>query len=88
MTADEKSRYYEEVGRTLRRGGFEVGGVGDDSLLPVKRQGQPLCRVAEEGVRYHSNDVSRPDRAAALREAVRTVEATAGYDPGIPTFRV
>ncbi len=79
MTAEEKSRYYEEVGRALRRDGFEVEGVSDDGLLPVRWQGKPLCRVAEEGVRYHSDDVSQPDQAAALREAVSTVETTAGY---------
>ncbi len=79
MTAEEKSRYYEEVGRTLRRGGFEVRGVDEEGLLPVRWQGQPLCRVAEEGVRYHADDVSQPDRAAALREVVSTVETTAGY---------
>ncbi len=76
---EEKSRYYEEVGRILRWGGFEVEGMGDDGLLPVRWQGQPLCRVAEEGVRFRSDDVSQPDRAAALREAVCTVETTAGY---------
>ncbi len=79
MTVEGKSRYYQEVGRTLRRGGFEVRGVDEEGLLPVRWQGQPLCRVAEEGVRYRSDDVSQPDRAAALREAVRTVETTAGY---------
>ncbi len=30
MTAEETSRYFEEVGRALRQGGFEVGGVDDD----------------------------------------------------------
>ncbi len=76
---EEKSSFFVEGGRALRRGGFEVEGMGDDGLLPVRWQGQPLCRVAEEGVRYHSDEVSQPDRAAALHEAVRIVEATAGY---------
>lgn len=79
MTAEEKSRYFEEVGRALRRGGFEVGSVDEDGLLPVSWQGQPLCQVAEEGVRYQPGDVSQPDRGAARDEVLRIAETTAGY---------
>jgi len=53
--------------------------MDEDGLLPVRWQGQPLCRVAEENVRYHSDDVSSPEQADALRKAVRTVETTAWY---------
>ncbi len=79
MTAEEKSRYFEEAGRALRRGGFEVGSVDEDGLLPVRWQGQPLCRVDEGDVRYRPDDVSQPDRTDALSEATRIAETTAGY---------
>ncbi len=49
MNAEEKSRYFEEVARNLQRGGFESEGLNGDGLLPVRWQGQPLCRVTAEG---------------------------------------
>ena len=60
MNAEGKSRYFEEVARNLRRGGYEPEAMDDDGLLPVRWQAQPLCRVtAEGGVRYLPDNVQR-----------------------------
>jgi len=79
MTAEEKIRYFDEVGQALRRGGFEVGEVDQEGMLPVEWQGKPLCRVVDESVLYHSDDVSQPDMSAALNEALRITMTTEGY---------
>ncbi len=80
MSAEEKSRYFEEVARNLQRSGFETGGVGDDGLLPVRWQGQPLCTVTTEGgVRYLPDDVQRAAGENAVRQVTDIAKATAQY---------
>lgn len=58
MNAEEKSRYFEEVARSLQRGGFVVEAVDGEGLLPIRWQGQPLCKVTAEGsVRYTPGEI-------------------------------
>ncbi len=80
MTAEEKNRFFDEVGRNLRRGGFETETVEGDGLLPVRWQGQPLCRVtAEGGVRYVSEDVRKMGGNEAVQRVTDIAEVTAQY---------
>ena len=80
MSAEEKSRYFEEVVRNLQRDGFETGAAGDDGLLPVRWQGQPLCTVtAEGGVRYLPDNVQRAAGENAVRQVTDIARATAQY---------
>ncbi len=80
MNAEEKSRYFEEVARNLQRGGSEAEAVDDDGLLPVRWQGQPLCRVtAEGGVRYLPDDVQRVAGDDAVRRVTDIAKVTAQY---------
>ncbi len=80
MNAEEKSRYFEEVARNLQRGGFESEGLNGDGLLPVRWQGQPLCRVtAEGGVRYLPDDVQRVAGDDAVRRVTDIAKVTAQY---------
>lgn len=58
MNAEEKSKYFEEVARSLQRGGFAAETVDSEGLLSVRWQGQPLCKAtAEGGVRYLPDNV-------------------------------
>ncbi len=80
MTAEEKSRYFEEVARNLRRGGFEAEAVSGDGLLPVRWQGQPLCQVtAEGGVRHLPDDVQRVAGDDAVGRVTDIAKTTAQY---------
>lgn len=80
MNAEEKSRYFEEVGRSLQRGGFVAEAVDGEGLLPVRWQGQPLCRVtAEGGVRYLPKDVQRAGGDDAVRRVTDIAKFTAQY---------
>ncbi len=80
MTAEEKNRFFDEVGRNLRRGGFETETVEGDGLLPVRWQGQLLCRVtAEGGVRYLPDDVQRVAGDDAVRRVTDIAKTTAQY---------
>ena len=46
--AKKPPSYFEEVAVCLRQAGFTVLPSADD-LLPVEKDGQPLCRVASDG---------------------------------------
>ncbi len=78
--AEEKNRFFDEVGRNLRRGGFETEAADGDGLLPVRWQSQPLCRVtAEGGVRYVSEDVRKMGGDEAVQRVTDIAEVTAQY---------
>lgn len=80
MNTEEKSRYFEEVARSLQRGGFVAEAVDGEGLLPVRWQGQLLCRVTAEGsVRYHPDNVQRVDGDDAVRWVTNIAKVTAEY---------
>lgn len=80
MNAEEKGRYFEEVARSLQRGGFVAETVDGEGLLLVRWQGQPLCRVTSEGgVRYLPDDVQRVAGDDAVRQVTDIAKLTAQY---------
>ncbi len=79
MTAEEKSRYFQELTLDLQHEGFTAG-VEADGLLPVDLDGQHLRRVTADGeVRYLKEDVAGDGRSAALGRTIDIARTTAEY---------
>lgn len=80
MNAEEKSRYFEEVARSLQRGGFVAEAVDGEGLLPVWWQGQPLCKVTAEGsVRYTPGEIKGDAGNEAICQVADIAKLTAQY---------
>lgn len=80
MNAEEKSRYFEEVARSLQRGGFVAEAVDGEGLLPVRWQGQPLCKVTAEGsVRYTPGEIKGDAGNEAICQVADIAKLTAQY---------
>lgn len=68
------------MARNLPRSGFEAKTLNDDGLLPVRWQGQPLCKVTAEGsVRYLPDDVQSASGDDAVRQVTDIAKLTAQY---------
>lgn len=80
MNAEEKSRYFEEVARSLQRGGFVAEAVDSEGLLPVQWQGQSLCKVTAEGsVRYTPGEIKGDAGNEAICQVADIAKLTAQY---------
>ncbi len=76
---EEKERYFRETAVVLGRGGFQVE-RGTDSGLRVRFEGEPLCKVTEDGgIIYRMEDVHGPERRDARDQVYETVRTTAEY---------
>lgn len=72
-------RYFEEVARSLKREGFDVGGIKGGELA-VGWKGAPLCRIVESGgVRYRASETRGADRETACVKASRIAHTVAEY---------
>lgn len=68
------------MARNLQRSGFEAKTLNDDGLLPVRWQGQPLCKVTAEGsVRYLPDDVQSASGDDAVRRVTDIAKLTTQY---------
>lgn len=80
MNAEEKSRYFEEVARSLQRGGFVAEAVDGEGLLPIQWQGQPLCKVTAEGsVRYTPGEIKGDTGNEAICQVADIAKITSEY---------
>ncbi len=80
MIEEARKRYFEELSRTLYRGGFTTDPVGNDEMLPVRWQGQPLCQVAAwGGVRYFLDLIREIDGYDTVRRVTDIAKVTAQY---------
>ena len=78
-TGEQQRAYLSEIAIALKRQGFTVQ-TEDNGLLPVKWNGQPLCRISADGVvRYDSQTVSDFDLDDALAEATSVTMTVTEY---------
>ena len=72
-------RYLEEIGTRLHRMDFETMPV-EDQHLPVKWNGNYLCRISGRGsVLYREADVKRADAQDTLQSVIDTAKMTSEY---------
>jgi len=80
MNAEEKGRYFEEVGRRLQRSDFKAEAVDGEGLLPVRWQSQPLCRVTADGtVRYTPGEIKGDAGNEAICRVADIAKVTTEY---------
>ncbi len=79
ISEEAKTRFFEEIGICLKRGGFQTGPM-EERHMPVSWQEAPLCRVnGLGGIRYHEEDVRNPDAKDALLLVLNIVNTTVEY---------
>lgn len=72
-------RYLEEVSLRLRRSGFETMPL-EERYLPVKWNGNHLCRVSGSGsVLYREADIERHHAQDILQDVIHTARMTSEY---------
>ncbi|WP_204789752.1 hypothetical protein [Oscillibacter sp. CU971] len=80
MSAEEKSRYFQELTLNLQHEGFIVKPETAEGLLPVELDDQRLCLALDTGaVRYWREDAADDRRKAALDKVVSITKTTAEY---------
>lgn len=80
MSAEAKSRYFQELTLNLQHEGFVVKPETEEGLLPVELDGQRLCLALDTGaVRYWREDAADDYRNAALDKAISITKTTAEY---------
>lgn len=80
MSAEGRSRCFQELADNLRYEGFTVKPETADGLLPVELDGRLLCHVTEAGgVQYRKRDVLGSDRDKAKDRVFDIAQITAGY---------
>ena len=78
-TGEQQRAYLSEIAIALKRKGFTVQ-TEENGLLPVKWNGQPLCRINADGVvRYDSQTVSDFDLDNALAKATSVTMTVTEY---------
>lgn len=79
MDKTQQNGYFAELTICLRQTGFGVLPSADD-LLPIEKDGQPLCRVASDGsVRYYTQDVATVEREHICNQVMDIATITAEY---------
>lgn len=76
---EKRNRFFEELTICLLREGFTVQ-PQENAVLPVLRNGLPLCRVVGNGgVRYRQEDIIGADMEQALDQVTHIAGVTAEY---------
>ena len=74
-----RNRYFEELATRLRQEGFNVL-PSVNNLLPIEKDGRPLCRIARDSsVRYRSQEVDTPERNLACIQVSDIAAMTVEY---------
>lgn len=75
---DASKHYFEEVSRVLPSLGVEPQLLSGEAL-PVRFNGEPLCHVTENGIRYFPDDINSNEKEVARDNVSRKVSLIGEY---------